>query len=69
MEKKSKFYFAASIRGGRDDVELYRELINYMQTFGNVLTEHIGYESLEDSGQYKVTAIALVIGAYFRHHG
>jgi hypothetical protein len=45
MEKKPKIYFAASIRGGRDDVELYRELINYMQTFGNVLTEHIGFDS------------------------
>ncbi|XP_028398471.1 2'-deoxynucleoside 5'-phosphate N-hydrolase 1-like [Dendronephthya gigantea] len=49
--EKSKFYFAASIRGGRDDVELYRELISYMQTFGKVLTEHIGYESLVDSGE------------------
>ena len=52
MEKKPKIYFAASIRGGRDDVELYRELINYMQTFGKVLTEHIGLDSLKASGMY-----------------
>ena len=51
MEKeRNKFYFAASIRGGRDDVELYRELIHYLQTFGTVLTEHIGLESLKSSG-------------------
>ena len=51
MEKKAKIYFAASIRGGRDDVELYRELIDYMQTFGKVLTEHIGLD-LKPSGIY-----------------
>ena len=50
MEKKPKIYFAASIRGGRDDVELYRELIDYMQTFGKVLTEHIGL-GLKPSGE------------------
>ena len=45
-----KFYFAGSIRGGREDVELYRQLIDYLQTFGNVLTEHIGLDSLKTSG-------------------
>ncbi len=50
MEREPKIYFAASIRGGRDDVELYRELIDYMQTFGKVLTEHIGLDSLKPSG-------------------
>ena len=51
MEMQPKIYFAASIRGGRDDVELYRELIDYMQTFGKVLTEHIGLDSLRPSGE------------------
>ena len=50
MEQGPKIYFAASIRGGRDDVELYRELILYMQTLGKVLTEHIGLDSLKSSG-------------------
>ena len=38
-----KIYFAASIRGGREDEQLYRDLISAMQRFGTVLTEHIAH--------------------------
>jgi nucleoside 2-deoxyribosyltransferase len=37
-----KIYFAGSIRGGREDAALYQQLIEYLKTFGEVLTEHIG---------------------------
>lgn len=38
-----KIYFAGSIRGGRNDAELYRRLIHYIQSKGcEVLTEHVG---------------------------
>lgn len=37
-----KIYFAGSIRGGRADAGLYREIIRYMQKTDIVLTEHIG---------------------------
>ena len=43
-----KIYFAASIRGGRDDAPLYREMIAFMQCTDRVLTEHIGSVRLED---------------------
>ena len=46
-----KIYFAASIRGGRGDSELYRELIEKLGRFGQVLTEHVGDPSLTDSGE------------------
>jgi len=36
-----KIYFAGSIRGGRDDKELYLEIINLLGKYGKVLTEHI----------------------------
>ncbi len=36
-------YFAASIRGGREDEQLYRELIAELQQLGTVLTEHIAH--------------------------
>lgn len=37
-----KVYFCGSIRGGRDDVYLYREIICLIKSYGNsVLTEHI----------------------------
>lgn len=37
-----KIYFCGSIRGGRDDLSLYRQLVAHMQhRHGTVLTEHI----------------------------
>ena len=41
-----KIYFAASIRGGRDDIHIYQLLIKLLANYGNVLTEHIGDPSL-----------------------
>jgi nucleoside 2-deoxyribosyltransferase len=45
-----KIYFAGSIRGGREDAELYFQLIEYLKTFGEVLTEHIGDPKLTNVG-------------------
>ncbi|MCR5760395.1 MAG: nucleoside 2-deoxyribosyltransferase [Sphaerochaetaceae bacterium] len=39
---KRKIYFAGSIRGGREDAELYRKMIAFIQQTDTVLTEHIG---------------------------
>ena len=46
-----KIYFAGSIRGGRDDKELYLQLIQHLTKYGQVLTEHIGDQSLSDFGE------------------
>lgn len=45
-----KIYFAGSIRGGRADAELYLQIIDYLKTFGQVLTEHVGDLKLTDVG-------------------
>lgn len=45
-----KIYFAGSIRGGRQDAELYQQIIEYLKTFGDVLTEHIGDPKLTHLG-------------------
>ncbi len=45
-----KIYFAGSIRGGREDAALYLQIIDYLKTFGEVLTEHIGDQNLTVSG-------------------
>ena len=37
-----KVYFAGSIRGGRADAQLYRDIIQYIQRTDTVLTEHVG---------------------------
>ena len=40
-------FFSASIRGGRDDATLYREIIDMLGEHGDVLTEHVGAENVE----------------------
>jgi nucleoside 2-deoxyribosyltransferase len=49
--KLVKIYFAGSIRGGRDDVDLYRQLIEYLSKYGEVLTEHVGSSKLSSQGE------------------
>ena len=46
-----KIYFAGSIRGGRADRDVYRELIASLTKFGEVFTEHIGDATLSISGE------------------
>ena len=46
-----KIYFAGSIRGGRGDKQKYFELIEFLSTHAKVLTEHVGLESLGESGE------------------
>ena len=45
-----KIYFAGSICGGRNDARLYERIIDYIKSYGEVLTEHIGYQSLTEKG-------------------
>jgi hypothetical protein len=40
-------FFSGSIRGGRDDAALYREVIDILEGHGDVLTEHVGAEDVE----------------------
>lgn len=46
-----KIYFAGSIRGGRDYVDLYIQIIEHLKKHGEVLTEHIGDVNLETFGE------------------
>ena len=46
-----KIYFAGSIRGGRVDFALYLEIIKQLNTYGQVLTEHIGDYQLSSRGE------------------
>lgn len=48
-------YFAGSIRGGREDAELYAEIINFLRSFGKVLTEHVGDVKLTHVGDEHIT--------------
>lgn len=46
-----KIYFAGSIRGGRDDKDIYFSIIKELQKYGQVLTEHIGDPNLTARGE------------------
>ena len=50
-----KIYFAGSIRGGRNDRGLYNQIIQYLQQFGEVLTEHVGDGSLTPMGEAEMS--------------
>ena len=41
-----KIYFCGSIRGGRQLATAYGKMIRMLQNYGEVLTEHIGDESM-----------------------
>ena len=49
MPNEIKIYFCGSIRGGRQDADLYARLIEHLKTYGPVLTEHVG--SVNDLGK------------------
>ena len=46
-----KIYFAGSIRGGRNDAEIYSQIIEFLQGYGQVLTEHVGKKNLNQMGE------------------
>jgi len=53
--KSIKIYFAGSIRGGREDADLYLKIINELKKYGSVLTEHVGDDSLGSIGEKHVS--------------
>lgn len=50
-----RIYFAGSIRGGRDDAELYFNIIEHLKQYGDVLTEHIGNPDVDTDGEHART--------------
>ena len=52
-------YFAGSIRGGRQDAELYKRIIQYIQQSHIVLTEHVGDLSLSKTDGLKNRDVAI----------
>ncbi|MEP6568514.1 MAG: nucleoside 2-deoxyribosyltransferase, partial [Acidobacteriota bacterium] len=46
-----KIYFAASIRGGRNDWASYLEIVTQLREYGEVLTEHVGDVELSAAGE------------------
>ncbi|XP_061194144.1 putative 2'-deoxynucleoside 5'-phosphate N-hydrolase 1 isoform X2 [Saccostrea echinata] len=47
MSGKHTIYFAGSIRGGRQDAELYLRIVSQLKSYGTVLTEHVASPTVE----------------------
>lgn len=50
-----KIYFAGSIRGGRADSKIYFNIITYLESYGTVLTEHVGSNILTIEGEFSLS--------------
>lgn len=50
-KKRLKIYFAGSIRGGRQLARDYQVIIAMLTEYGDVLTEHIGEDTLTSQGE------------------
>ena len=50
-----KIYFAGSIRGGREDIAVYSQIINYLKKSHEVLTEHVGCEEIRRATEDNIT--------------
>ncbi len=50
-----KIYFSGSIKGGREDKEIYFEIINILKKYGEILTEYVGDQNLSSYGQKNFT--------------
>lgn len=55
----NKVYFAGAIRGGRQDAELYKRIIQHIQQSHIVLTEHVGDLSLSKTEGLKNRDVAI----------
>ncbi|XP_059838611.1 2'-deoxynucleoside 5'-phosphate N-hydrolase 1 [Hypanus sabinus] len=49
-------YFCGSIRGGRQDVEIYSRIIGQLKRFGKVFSEHVGHPELNAKGEGRMEA-------------
>ncbi len=48
-----KVYFACSIRGGRDDADIYSELVNIIKKYAEIMTEIFADKELTTAGMAK----------------
>lgn len=55
MTARPKIYFAGSIRGGRDDIPVYRGIVDHLRERGDVFTEHVADDALTESGEAGMT--------------
>ncbi len=55
-----KVYFACSIRGGRDDADVYSELVQMIKKYAEVLTEIFADQKLTAAGSVGPTGASII---------
>ncbi|MFH0978727.1 MAG: nucleoside 2-deoxyribosyltransferase [Candidatus Woesearchaeota archaeon] len=51
-----KIFFSGSIRGGRNDVDIYREIVDYLKTKGELFGEFNADKTLEEKEKKEKTS-------------
>lgn len=51
MNEKLKIYFAGAIRGGREKVNDYAKVVEYLESYGEVLDKHVADVNLKSTGE------------------
>ncbi|XP_048864641.1 2'-deoxynucleoside 5'-phosphate N-hydrolase 1 [Brienomyrus brachyistius] len=46
-----RIYFCGSIRGGRQDIDIYQRIVHKLQSYGQVLTEHVSRSDISEMGE------------------
>ena len=64
FQMSRRIYFCGSIRGGRQDAELYARLITMLKGYGTVLTEHVGDTSFTEKGNMIMIAEEYLIWVF-----
>lgn len=49
-------YFAAAVRGGREELPFYEKIVSLLKQYGTVLTEHVADSSLSSHGETEMTS-------------
>lgn len=50
-----KIYFGGAIRGGREKIEDYIKIVNFLEKYGEVLTKHVADINLSSNGENNLT--------------
>lgn len=54
-----KIYFCGSISGGRQNSDVYYDIVKHLKTYGQVLTEHVANSSKDPSRTFPDKDIGL----------
>ena len=60
-----KIYFAGAIRGGRDETDIYNNIITYLSSKAEVLTEHVGSSELTTIGETNRSDVEIFLSDRF----